>query len=161
MSIQRDCAVCALIGGESSPGRDELWRTTETIAYLCSFDASSVDQVAVAPLRHAPSLVQLSEAEFASVLRDARDAGTALVRVLDPDGVTLHAHVGAIEQQPNPHFELFLAAKAFGSEFGEVPPEWRQEPWILTDALVAQWDETYEQRVGTVDALRRSLGEPR
>lgn len=142
-----ECVVCALIRDGSALGRDELWRTDVAISYVCAFDADSVDQVAVAPLRHAASPLELSDAEFAAVLVAVRDAGTALARVLDPDGVTLHAHVGAVEQQATSHLEVLLGAKAFGVEFGELPREWRQEAWVLTDAVVAGWDETFEQRV--------------
>ncbi|RLT27988.1 MAG: hypothetical protein DWI48_01930 [Chloroflexi bacterium] len=152
------CAVCALIRDGAALGRDELWRDDVTISYVCAFDADSVDQVAVAPLRHASTVTELNEAEFAAVLLAARDAATALVRVLDPDGLTLHAHVGALEQQATSHLEVLLGAKAFGAEFGELPVEWRQEPWVLTDAVVAGWDETLEQRREIVARLRAELG---
>jgi diadenosine tetraphosphate (Ap4A) HIT family hydrolase len=156
------CVVCALIRDGAARvndelGRDELWRTDVVISYVCAPGHGSVDQVAVAPLRHVGSLLELSDAECAALLLAARDAGTALARVLDPDGLTLHAHIGAVEQQPTPHFEVMLGAKAFGSEFGELPREWHQEPWVLTDAVVADWDETFEQRVEIVAKLRAAL----
>jgi diadenosine tetraphosphate (Ap4A) HIT family hydrolase len=152
-----DCVVCALIRDGVALGRDELWRADVAISYVCAPGHDSVDQVAVAPLRHVASLLELDDAECAALLIAARDAGAALARVLDPDGVTLHAHIGAVEQQRTPHFEVMLGAKAFGSEGGELPREWHQEPWVLTDAVVAGWDETFEQRVGIVEKLREAL----
>ena len=76
------CVVCALIFDGSAAGRDELWRDDVTISYVCAV-ADSVDQVAVAPLRHASTPTELSEAEFAAVLLAARDVGVALTRVLE------------------------------------------------------------------------------
>lgn len=151
------CDVCALIREGSAAGRVELWRGAETITYVSSPGPGSVSQIAVAPLRHAPTILDVTDEEFVAVIGEAREAAAALVRVLDPEGFTLHQHNGAVEQQAAAHLELMLGAKAFGTEFGEVRPEWRQEPWVLNDTIVAQWNETYDQRVQIVEGLRRAL----
>jgi histidine triad (HIT) family protein len=150
------CAVCALVaGGEGAP-RVELRRTTSTIAWLTD-GQSAASEVVVTPLRHAPTILDLTDDEVAAIFVEARDLFRVLAMAFDPDGITLHQHNGVIEGQSAPHFELYLGPRRFGTDPGERPPEWGQEPFRLTDEIVAGWMENYDERMTTAALIRDAL----
>jgi histidine triad (HIT) family protein len=134
-----------------------LRRTASTIAWLTA-GQSAAAEVMIAPLRHAPTIVDLTDAEVAAVLVEARDLSRALAQAFDPDGITLHQHNGTIEGQERPHVELYLGPRRFGAEPGERPPEWAQEPFVLTEAIVADWMQNYDERLVTASNIRQALG---
>jgi histidine triad (HIT) family protein len=150
------CAVCECIASGKPVDRVELRRTTSTIAWL-EERRTEAGQVVIAPLRHAPTILELTADEVAAVLLEARNLAIALAAAFDLDGITLHQHNGTIEQQQVPHFELFLGPKRFGSGWGERGPDFSQEPFVLTDAIVADWMQNYEERLVTATRIRDAL----
>jgi histidine triad (HIT) family protein len=150
------CTVCEFVVSGNPVDRVELRRTTSTIAWLTDGRTES-GQVVIAPLRHAPTILELTDDETAAVFVEARDLAIALSAAFDPDGITLHQHNGTIEQQQAPHFELFLGPKRFGSGWGERGPDFAQEPFRLTDEIVGNWMQNYDERLATAARIRDAL----
>jgi histidine triad (HIT) family protein len=150
------CSVCETIADVEATSRTELRRSASTIAWLTDGQAAAVE-VVIAPLRHAPTILDLTEEEVAAVFVEARDLSRALAQAFDPDGITLHQHNGVIEEQSAPHFELYLGPRRFGTEPGERPPDWGQEPFVLTEEIVADWMQNYDERLVTASNIREAL----
>jgi histidine triad (HIT) family protein len=149
------CAVCDRIGGETT-ARTELRRQASTIAWLTDGQAAAAE-VVIAPLRHAATILDLTDDELVAVFVEARDLARAVAEAFEPDGITLHQHNGMIEGQAAPHFELCLGPRRFGLEPGERPPGWRQEPFVLTEEIVADWMQNYGERLETAARIRNAL----
>ena len=69
-------------------------------------------QCIVLPVRHAPTLLELDDAEGGAVMRAARRIASAMVETFSPDGVLLYQNNGVAVGQEVPHFHLHAGATA-------------------------------------------------
>ena len=114
------CYLC-----EAAAGRSEkpLVEETEQTATLVNWRQYEVGQVYVVPKRHAPTILDLSDQEAASVMRAARRTAEALMRAYDPDGITLIQNNGVVSGQEAPHFHMHVVPRRkVGSDWGSGPP---------------------------------------
>ena len=79
-------------------------------------------QCVVIPRRHAPTLLDLDDAEATAVLAAARRLTHALVDAYSPDGVVLYQNNGVGSGQEVPHFHLHVVPRQPGSDWGFGPP---------------------------------------
>ena len=79
-------------------------------------------QCIVAPVRHAPTLLELSDEDGAAVMRAARRVATAMVELFSPDGVLLYQNNGVAIGQEVPHFHLHVVPRRVVSAWEGGPP---------------------------------------
>ena len=114
------CVVCELVVNRSR-GFAEVERNELTIAYVPDRQFEE-GQLLVSPLRHAPTLLDLTDDEASAVIAHARSMARALVAAYDPDGITLYQNNGVVSRQEVPHFHQHVVPRRVGSNWGEGPP---------------------------------------
>lgn len=146
------CYFCEIINGNSDQwnviGRGEL---TITVLNGRQFE---VGQCMVAPVRHAPTLLDLTNEEAAAIMAAAKRITSVMVSEFAPDGVLLYQNNGVGSGQEVPHFHLHVVPRRSESDWGFGPPhiarlEGRKRPELLDYAVV-----TGAKRE-TVERLRR------
>jgi diadenosine tetraphosphate (Ap4A) HIT family hydrolase len=145
------CYLCGIV--ERSASWNVVERTDLTVTIL-NGRQFEIGQCMVLPLRHAPTLLDLTEREDAAVMAAARRLTRALVTAYVPDGVLLYQNNGVGSGQEVPHFHLHVVPRRPGSDWGFRPPhiarlEKSNRPAHLDHAIVT------EQKVQTVAFLRR------
>jgi histidine triad (HIT) family protein len=114
------CVFCERIEG----ARDD-WAVIEQDDLTISFinpRQFEVGQALVIPRRHAPTLLDLTDAEASSLIAHARRIARAMVTAFDPDGLTLWQNNGVASLQEVPHAHLHVVPRRYGSGYGEGPP---------------------------------------
>jgi diadenosine tetraphosphate (Ap4A) HIT family hydrolase len=145
------CYLCGIV--ERSASWNVVERTDLTVTIL-NGRQFEIGQCMVLPLRHAPTLLDLTEREDAAVMAAAKRLTRALVTAYVPDGVLLYQNNGVGSGQEVPHFHLHVVPRRPGSDWGFRPPhiarlEKSNRPAHLDHAIVT------EQKVQTVAFLRR------
>lgn len=114
------CYFCDIVSGRVD-GWNVVERTDATITVLNGrqFEAG---QCMVVPLRHAPTLLDLTPGEMASVMESAQRIARRMVELYAPDGVLLYQNNGTGSAQEVPHFHLHVVPRREGSDWGLGPP---------------------------------------
>lgn len=114
------CYLCEAVGGRTEKAIVEETELTLTIVNWAQFE---VGQVYVIPKRHAPTILDLTEEEAASVIQTVRRTAAALVRAYDPDGINVIQNNGVVAGQDAPHFHMHVVPRRkVGSDWGSGPP---------------------------------------
>ena len=95
----------------------------ENVLVLLNGRQYEVGQCMVLPVRHAPTLLELSDAEGAAVMRAARRIALAMVETFSPDGVLLYQNNGEAVGQEVPHFHLHVVPRRLASNWTGGPPQ--------------------------------------
>ena len=111
----------------------------------------------VLPVRHAPTLLDLTEPEGCAVMAAAKRLTQVLVAAYAPDGVLLYQNNGTGSGQEVPHFHLHVVPRRPGSDWGLGPPhiarlEASSRPAHLDHAVLT------DEKAQTADILRRHFG---
>ena len=118
---QGPCIFCERIAGQ----RPERWgvidRDELTISVINPRQYEE-GQAMVLPVRHAPTLLDLTEPEAAALMQQARRLAMAMVAALDPDGITIFQNNGVASYQQIPHVHLHVVPRRYGGGWGEGPP---------------------------------------
>lgn len=148
------CYFCDILEGRTE-GWNLLERTEQT-ATLVNGRQFEVGQCIVIPVRHAPTLFDLSDAEASAVVIAARWIADALLREFEPDGILLYQNNGLGSGQEVPHFHLHVVPRRSESNWGAGPP---QVAGLGTGDTAAYADHTAvtEEKRGVVSRLRRQL----
>ena len=114
-----ECAFCAYIRGERP--YTILGRTSDT-ATLVTREQRGEPHLLVLPIRHAPTLLDLSDAEITSVGIALRTAAAMIDRTYQKPGIAVWQNNGAPAGQTIGHFHFHVAGtlERGGTEFGEV-----------------------------------------
>ena len=110
---------------EVAAGREEkgIVEETETTLTLVNWNQYELGQVYIIPKRHAPTILDLTVEESASIMHAARRTADALVRAYDPEGVNLIQNNGTVAGQDAPHFHLHVVPRrSVGGNWGNGPP---------------------------------------
>ena len=150
----QSCYFCDIIDG-----RVERWNVVEqteltmTVLNGRQFEAG---QCIVVPIRHAPTLLELGEADAAAVMAAAKRLTRSMVRAFAPDGVLLYQNNGTGSGQEVPHFHLHVVPRRAGSDWGYGPPHIAR---LQRPARPAHLDHTVvtDEKRATVDTLRRGF----
>ena len=110
---------CALAG----PASWNFIARDENVLVLLNGRQYETGQCIVLPVRHAPTLLELSDEEGAAVMRAARRVANALVEAYSPDGVLLYQNNGVAVGQEVPHFHLHVVPRRVGSTWEGGPPQ--------------------------------------
>lgn len=114
-----DCAFCAYIRGERV--YTILSKTSDT-ATLVTREQRGDPHLLVLPIRHAPTLLDLSDAELASVGIALRTAAEMIDRTYKRQGISVWQNNGVPAGQSISHFHYHVAGALAqgGTEFGSV-----------------------------------------
>lgn len=114
------CYFCDLISGRTNAW-NVIERTDATITVL-NGRQFEVGQCMVVPLRHAPTLLEVTSAEMAAVMEGAQRIARRMVELWAPDGILLYQNNGTGSAQEVPHFHLHVVPRRAGSDWGLGPP---------------------------------------
>lgn len=120
LPIMDPCYFCTIIEGQL-----EQWNIieqTDLTVTLLNGRQFEVGQCMVLPLRHAPTLLDLTEPEEAAVMAAARRLTQAMITEFSPEGVLLYQNNGVGSGQEVPHFHLHVVPRSPGSDWGTGPP---------------------------------------
>ena len=114
------CYFCEII-----KGKVEQWNIIEhnelTVTMLNGRQFEE-GQCVVLPVRHAPTLLDLTEEEESAVMAAAKRLTHAMVKEFAPDGVLLYQNNGVGSGQEVPHFHLHVVPRRSESDWGLGPP---------------------------------------
>lgn len=102
---------------------------TDLSATLVNARQHQQGQVIVIPKRHAPTVLDLGEAEAVDAMRAAKRVARAMIEAYDMDGMLLYQNNGVASGQEFPHFHLHVCPQRFSSS------RWGNEPPHIADAL--------------------------
>ena len=114
------CYFCEIIAGQTA-----CWNViehTELTLTVLNGRQFEIGQCVVLPVRHAPTLLDLTEREDAAVMAAAKRLTHAMVRAFAPDGVLLYQNNGVGSGQEVPHFHLHVVPRRADSDWGLGPP---------------------------------------
>jgi diadenosine tetraphosphate (Ap4A) HIT family hydrolase len=148
------CYLCGIVESPASWNVVERTGLTVTILNGRQFETG---QCMVLPIRHAPTLLDLTEGEEAAVMAAAKRLTKALVAAYAPDGVLLYQNNGVGSGQEVPHFHLHVVPRRPDSDWGFGPPhiarlQKSNQPAHLDHAIVTDY------KVQTVELLRQYFG---
>jgi histidine triad (HIT) family protein len=113
---------CYLCGIVETPASWNVVERTELTLTILNGRQFEIGQCMVLPLRHAPTLLDLTEIEAAAVMAAAKRVTSALVAAYAPEGVLLYQNNGVGSGQEVPHFHLHVVPRRPGSDWGVGPP---------------------------------------
>lgn len=107
------CAFCAYIRGERP--YTVLFKTAETATFVTR-EQKGTPHLLVVPLRHVPTILDLSDAEAASLLVAVRLAARAIDRAYSKPGIAVWQNNGAPAGQKIGHVHFHVAGTSGGIE---------------------------------------------
>ena len=115
-----DCAFCAYLDG-SRPYT--VLARDETVAVLVTREQRGVSHLLVVPVRHAPTILDLRDAEANALMTWLRRAAGAIDRAERRPGIAVWQNNGAAAGQAIGHFHFHVAGTLpeGGTTFGQVP----------------------------------------
>lgn len=148
------CYLCGIVDAPKSWNVIERTRSTITILNGRQFETG---QCMVLPLRHAPTLLDLTKDEEAAVMAAAKRVTRVLVTAYAPDGVLLYQNNGVGSGQEVPHFHLHVVPRRPDSDWGFGPPHIAR---LQKPNRPAHLDHTVvtDSKVQTVEFLRAYFG---
>ena len=116
----QNCYFCEIIKRNS-----DCWNVieeTELTATLLNGRQFATGQCVVIPIRHAPTILNLTELEVGAVMVAAKKLANLMMEAFDPDGILLYQNNGIGSGQEVPHFHLHVVPKCPDSDWGLGPP---------------------------------------
>jgi histidine triad (HIT) family protein len=118
------CQVCELVA-DRFPAATLVRRTAQTISLVVPRQREA-GHLIVSPLRHAPTLMGLTDEEVRALAIETRAMARALARVYDVDGLLVYQNNGTASFQEVPHVHVHVVPRRHGSEWG--PRRWDGAP---------------------------------
>ena len=152
LPVMNPCYLCEIVEGASS--RWNVIEQSELTMTVLNGRQFEIGQCMVLPLRHAPTLIDLTEREGAAIMGAAKRLMSVMVRGFGPDGVLLYQNNGTGSGQEVPHFHLHVVPRRPNSDWGFGPPHLARatagaRPPHLDHAVVT------DSKLRTVEELRR------
>jgi histidine triad (HIT) family protein len=151
LPTQDPCYFCAII--EGSADRWNVIEQTDLTLAILNGRQYEVGQCIVVPVRHAPTLIDLTEEDVAAVMSTAKRLTEVMVKTFAPDGVLLYQNNGLGSGQEVPHFHLHVVPRREGSDWGFGPPHLAK----LREAIGPpehNYAKPTESKVETIEQLR-------
>jgi histidine triad (HIT) family protein len=118
------CQVCELVA-DRFPAATPIRRTKQTIALVVPRQRE-VGHLIVSPLRHVPTLLELTDEEAAAVAVESRAMAQALMRAFDVAGFLVYQNNGTASFQEVPHVHVHVVPRSSGSDWGAM--RWSGRP---------------------------------
>ncbi len=148
------CYLCRIVEGASHQW--QIIDQCESTMTLLNGRQFEIGQCIVIPKRHAPTLLDLSEREGATILSAAKRLARALVDAYSPDGVLLYQNNGMGSGQEVPHFHLHVVPRQPGSDWGFGPPHLER---LEKEGRLRHHDHSIktEEKIGSIESIRQHL----
>jgi diadenosine tetraphosphate (Ap4A) HIT family hydrolase len=146
------CYFCEIAQGNAD--RWNVIEQTDSTLTVLNGRQYEVGQCIVVPLRHAPTLIELSEEELAAVMSAAKRLTEVIVKAFATDGVLLYQNNGLGSGQEVPHFHLHVVPRRQGSDWGLGPPHLAK----LKEAIGPpehNYSKPTESKVETISQIQR------
>jgi diadenosine tetraphosphate (Ap4A) HIT family hydrolase len=151
------CYFCEIIRGNAD--RWNVIEQTELTMTVLNGRQYEVGQCIVVPIRHAPTLLELTDDEAAAVMSSAKRLAEAMMKAFVPDGLLLYQNNGLGSGQEVPHFHLHVVPRRAGSDWGFGPPHVAK----LEEALGPpehNYAKATPSKSETIAQLKRHYGQP-
>jgi histidine triad (HIT) family protein len=114
------CAFCAYLAGKRPY---TILSRGDLTATLVTREQRGVAHVLVMPIRHAPTILDLTDAEAAAIMRDVRTAAGLIDRAEGRPGISVWQNNGVAANQAigHVHFHVAGTLTGGGTEWGSVP----------------------------------------
>jgi diadenosine tetraphosphate (Ap4A) HIT family hydrolase len=129
------CQVCELVA-DRFPAATPIRRTEQTIALVVPRQRE-VGHLIVSPLRHAPTLMDLTNEEARALAVESRAMAQALMRAYDVDGFLVYQNNGTASFQEVPHVHVHVVPRTRGSDWGPMRWSGRAQPGQIAERLLA------------------------
>ena len=148
------CFFCEVANG--SQNQWQVIEESELTLTLLNGRQFEVGQCIVISRRHAPTLLDLIDAEESAVMAAAKRLTKALVQSYSPDGVLLYQNNGVGSGQEVPHFHLHIVPRQPDSDWGFGPPHLER---LEKDGRLRHHDHLIitDNNLQTVEEIRRHL----
>jgi histidine triad (HIT) family protein len=120
LPVMNPCYLCEIVEGR--PSRWNVIEASELTITVLNGRQFEIGQCMVFPVRHAPTLLELTEAEAVAIMAAAKRLMSAMVEAFAPDGVLLYQNNGTGSGQEVPHFHLHVVPRRPNSDWGFGPP---------------------------------------
>jgi histidine triad (HIT) family protein len=152
LPVMNPCYLCEIIGGTSS--RWNVIEHSQSTITVLNGRQFEIGQCMVLPVRHAPTLLDLTEREGAAIMEAAKRLMNVMIDAFAPDGVLLYQNNGTGSGQEVPHFHLHVVPRRPKGDWGVGPPHIARfgtagPPEHLDHAVVT------DAKRATVEQLRR------
>ncbi len=114
------CPFCELAAGHRETRH--IVDATDTTLTFINPRQFEVGQLLIIPRRHAPTILDLTDAEAIEVMNKVRSAASALTTTFNPDGITVYQNNGVTSLQEVPHFHIHVVPRRQSSDWGPGPP---------------------------------------
>jgi diadenosine tetraphosphate (Ap4A) HIT family hydrolase len=151
------CYFCEIIRGNAD--RWNVIEQTDLTMTVLNGRQYEIGQCIVVPIRHAPTLLELDDAEAAAVMSSAKRLAEAMMKSFAPDGLLLYQNNGLGSGQEVPHFHLHVVPRREGSDWGFGPPHLAK----LKEAIGPpehNYATSTRSKTETIETLRKHYGQP-
>lgn len=133
-----DCAFCAYLDG-SRPYT--VLARDENVAVLVTREQRGVSHLLIVPVRHAPTILDLTDVEAGAIMTWLRRAATAINVTDRRPGIAVWQNNGVAAGQAISHFHFHIAGTLpdGGTNFGSVP----ELSLESTEAIAARLKNAY------------------
>ncbi len=117
--LEDDCAFCAYLRGDRPY---TILSRDKAVATLVTREQRGVSHLLVVPIRHAASILDLTDAELAELMRSVRAAAALIDRVEKRPGIAIWQNNGLAAAQVigHVHFHVAGTLPSGGTNFGDV-----------------------------------------
>ena len=115
-----DCAFCAYLRGERPY---TILSCSPQTATFVTREQRGHPHLLVLPLRHVPSLLEMTDEEVAAVAVEVRNAASLIEKAYAKTGIAVWQNNGIPAHQSVPHLHFHVAGTlpGGGTEWGDVP----------------------------------------
>lgn len=125
MPQQDPCEICETLAGRTTVPLIAECELTRTVVTPVQFE---IGQCCVVTRRHVGTLMELTDAESAAVIRAAREVAHALLATYKPLGILTFQNNGIYSGQEVPHYHFHVVPRQPGSDWGIGPPQLHKFP---------------------------------
>ena len=149
------CYLCGIV--KDAIGSWNLVEDSELTLTILNGRQFETGQCMVLPKRHAPTILDLTEAEDSAVMAAAKRVTAVFLNEFSPSGVLVYQNNGTGSGQEVPHFHLHVVPRREGSNWGFGPPHIARLEH--SDASkYADYTAITDEKVSTVSLLRKHFG---
>jgi histidine triad (HIT) family protein len=130
------CQCCELVAGRF-PAATEVRRTDHTLTVVVPRQ-HEVGHLVVFPLRHVPTLLDLTDDEAAALAIETRAMAQALMRADGADGFLVYQNNGVASFQEVPHVHVHVVPRRQGSAWPRMRWSWDPQSQQTAERLLAE-----------------------
>lgn len=115
MSESASCIFCKIVRGEIPAAK--VHEDAQTLTFMDVYPASSGHTLVISKA-HAPTLLEIAEADLLAVTVNVQRVARAVQKALAPDGMRINQFNGAAAGQTVPHYHVHIVPMREGQKAG-------------------------------------------